>query len=143
MVGSKRMRRPGLVAFSVFLLTCMAGTVSGFAATGPADSLLLTAGSASVPACQTAPLRVSFAAAYDPGLGEYGVTAVIVSGLDTGAPATCAGKHFQVTVADDQGNALSETSGTVPMSGAAFVGDLAGVSVRASAVASVSVTISG
>ena len=143
MVGSKRMRKPGSVAFGVFLLTCMAGTVSGFAATGPVGPQLLTAGSASVSACQTAPLRVSFAAAYDAALGEYGVTAVIVSGLDTGAPATCAGKQFQVTVADDHGNALSETSGTVPMSGAAFVGDLTGADVRASAVGSVSVTISG
>lgn len=142
MVGRRRLRRPGLIAFGVFLLTCFAGTVSGFAATGPASFPQLTAGTASVSACQTAPLRVSFVTSYDAQLGEYGVTAVVVSALDSGAPANCSGKRFQVALADNYGNALSETSGTVPMSGTTFSTDVTGANVRASEVAAVHVLIS-
>ena len=142
MVGRKRLCRQGVIAFGVFLLTCFAGTVSGFAATGPASFPQLTAGTTGVSACQTASLRVSFVTSYDAQLGEYGVTAVVVSGLDTGAPANCSGRRFQVALADDYGNALSETSGTVPMSGTTFSPDVTGASVRASEVAAVHVLIS-
>ena len=142
MVGCKRLRRPGLIAFGVFLLTCFVGTVSGFAATGPATFTHLTAGTTGVSACQTAPLRVSLVTSYDARLGEYGVTAVVVSGLDSGAPANCSGKRFQVALADNYGNALSETSGTVPMSGTTFSTDVTDANVRASEVAAVHVLIS-
>ena len=132
-----------LAAFSVFLAVCLASTVSGFAATLPEGSLELGAGTDLVAACQSRPFSVAFDTGYDPQLGDYAVTAVRLSGLDTDLPVGCGGHQYQIALADDQGAVLSERTGTTPISAAAFGVDLTAAHVRVADVASVQLTITG
>lgn len=141
MSTAKRIRRPGLVALGVFLLLCLAGNLTGFAATLPPDATQLGTGDVAVRSCQSAPLRASIEAMYDAQLGGYVASVVIVSGVDIDGPTGCAGQRFQIALADRQGNALSQTSGIVPMSGTSFSEDLSGADVPASRVVSISVLI--
>lgn len=143
MVGRKRTLGKNLAAVGVFLAICLAGNVSGFAATLPAGSQQLGAGADDVAACQSSPFNVTFDTGYDVALGGYAVTAVRLSGLDTQLPAGCGGHQFQIALADIRGAVLSERTGTTPLSGTAFDVDITQAHVRASDVAYVELTISG
>ncbi|MEA2522616.1 MAG: hypothetical protein QOI81_2262 [Actinomycetota bacterium] len=141
MFAWRRLYRPGLVAMASFLLLSLAGSVSGFAATGRPD-----AGEFSrqdVSSCRAVPLTVRFQTTYDERLADYGVRAARVTGMDAAAAARCAGMRFKLALSDAFGRSLSQVRGAVPTSTGTFAVDLADAHVAASDVASVHVTIGG
>jgi len=76
-------------------------------------------------------------------LGGYEVTTVRLGGLDTQGAGSCAGQPFDIVLADGQGRALSQRSGTTPSSGVTFSVDIIDAHVLVSDVASVHVTLLG
>jgi hypothetical protein len=118
-------------------------TIYGLAASLGVSSESLGAGSATVAACQSGTLTVSYAPTYNPGAPVgYRATTVTIGNLDTGA-AACGGKAIRVTLTGPGGGAasLGEQTGTVPSSGTTMSFSFAGVS--ASDVTGVHVVISG
>jgi hypothetical protein len=124
-----------------FLLLSLAGSVSGFAATGLPEVGKLSG--ETVSSCRAAPLAVGFETTYDRRLADYGVRAATVAGMDAATAARCAGMHFKLALSDAVGKPLSQMRGVVPTSAGAFTVDLAEAHVRASDVASVHLTIGG
>ncbi|MEA2556417.1 MAG: hypothetical protein QOI60_1748 [Actinomycetota bacterium] len=137
-------RRGGqsLVALGAFLLVCLAGNLSGFAAGTPADHAQLgNEGHDAIGGCQSAPVQVSFQTRYDANLGDYGVSTVQLEGLQEKGSAGCAGRRFRVTLADSQGTTLAQQTGTALMTNTVGSLDVSAAHVPAADVASVRVTL--
>ena len=132
-----------LLAFGLFLAICAAGNLTGFAAGAPIDPSQLGRGTQAVSCCPPTPVVEAFDTGYDAQIGDYAVTAVRLSGLDTRGSASCAGHRFLVVLIDSQGNALSERDGAVPQSGTTFSVDVTDAHVSVAALTTVHVTITG
>lgn len=104
-------RRPGMM---IGLLVAVMLLVVGVAWAANIGLTQGTLGTGSVAAdCQSATLTPSWTYAYDPTIPGYGITAVTLSGLDSG----CLNKNVKVVLADSSGVSQITGSGTTPGSG--------------------------
>jgi hypothetical protein len=132
-----------LVALGAFVLVCLAGNISGFAAGAPADQAQLGNEGHDAIGCQSDPVRVTFQTQYDATLGDYGVSTVQLAGLQAKGSAACAAHRFRVTLEDSQGTPLAQQTGTALLTSTGGSVDVSGAHVRAADVASVSVILAG
>ncbi len=124
-------------------LAAIIGTgIYGLAASLTVTSDTLGAGSATVAACQTTPINVSYASTYSASQPGYQATTVTLNGIDITSTPNCGGKAYKVVLTDSSNNVLgAEATGTlsttVTTKAIAFTG------VSAASVANVHVTITG
>ncbi len=118
-------------------------TIYGFAASLTVNSDSLGAGSASVAACQSTALGVSYASNYQSSIPGYEATTVTVTGLDETAPK-CGGKAMRVTLTGPGASnaSLLEKTATLP-TGAGTTQAFTFTGVSAADVTGVHVVISG
>jgi hypothetical protein len=114
------------------------GAVYGLAASLNVSTDTLGAGSSAVAACQTTPLTMSYATAYQAGSG-YKVGVVTVSGL----AASCYTKPYKLSLTGAADVSLGEMTGTTPGSGTSFTADFTAANVTATSVLGVHLVISG
>jgi len=130
-------KRKTLFAF-VLALTIF-GAVYGFAATLSVGANQLSAGNATVAACQTGQAVGTYGIAYDPTLGGYKVSTVTVTGLDS---ANCGGKAISVTLTGLSNTNLATLTGLVPTTGSTLPLTPSGT-IDAQSVTGVSIAING
>ena len=129
----KRVVFAGVLALTVF------GAVYGFAATLNVGSNALSAGNATVASCQASGTPTgTYQLAYDSTLGNYKISGVTVSNLDT----NCAGKSISVTLTGTSNSNLTTLTGTVPVGGGSLALPTSST-VAASAVSGIDVAIAG
>lgn len=90
--------------------TAVVGSAASFGTNGIKDSTV-AAQTAPVTSCDTTGIGTSYATTYSS--GDYVVTSVTVTGVDTG----CAGKTLYVTLADGTRASLASASQVVPAAG--------------------------
>jgi len=120
---------PAVVGVVVF------GAVTAFAASLTVNSSSLGAGNASVTSCNSA-ATVSYNTA--PSAGVYKVTTAPVT-----TAAACAGMSYRVTLTDASNASLGEVTGTLDATTGAALPDFTSAGIDASAVAGVSVVVTG
>ncbi|HET8527584.1 MAG TPA: hypothetical protein VFL60_01640 [Gaiellaceae bacterium] len=126
--------------FALVLALTIFGAVYGFAATLNVGANQLSAGNATVASCQSATATGTYQVGYDATNKAYGITAVVVTGLD----AACQGKPVSVTLTGNSGgtNLATLPVANVPTGGGSLTLTPSGF-VSAASVTGVSVAING
>jgi len=116
--------------------------VYGLAASLSVTSASLGAGSATVAACQSTTINVTYTPTYTSSLPGYDATTVTLNGVDESA-GHCQSKSYKVTLTGAANASLGEQTGTTGTTGTGATEAMTFTGVSAAAVTGVQVTITG